>query len=51
MVANNCKTGDKFNHINCGVITVIEDGGQGYFENESGDWFSYIDDDLLEELI
>lgn len=48
MLAKDYKVGDKFNHINCGVITVIEIDGEKVFINKDGDIFKYTDDDFIE---
>lgn len=47
MLARDCKIGDKFKHINCEVITVVEIDGFKFFENSEGDTFKYIDDSLI----
>lgn len=47
MLASNYKIGDKFKHINCGIITVVEIDGFNFFENDNGDTFKYIDDSMV----
>ena len=47
MLARDYKIGDKFKHINCEVITVVEIDGFKFFENSEGDTFNYIDDSLI----
>lgn len=48
MLADEYQVGRQFKHVNCGIVEIVEVNGEKYFENDNGDLFEYIDNDLIE---